>query len=163
MIRVSSFFTLVANCWQISCCTVKKKGTRIPGKKKNKLIERPVPPELKINWSRQMVRLTQKGHRESWKEWEKQIGRQIQQIEKNKSKNTGKSSVDRGTVATLSTYRTRMPLDRLSRISPLHDSNVTSPRFLLRIPGSVDVNMILNLHQLCRATVNAASSAWILT
>jgi len=51
--------------------------------------------------------------------------------------------VDRGTVATLSTYKTRMLLDRLSRISPLHNSNVTTPRFLQRSPGSVDVNIVL--------------------
>ena len=36
VIRVSSFFTLVAIFWQISCCSVKKEDTRIPGKKKNK-------------------------------------------------------------------------------------------------------------------------------
>ena len=63
--------------------------------------------------------------------------------EKQIGKLTGRISVDRGTVATLSTYKTRMLLDRLSRISPLHNSNVTTPRFLQRSPGSVDVNIVL--------------------
>ena len=57
--------------------------------------------------------------------------------EKQIGKLTGRISVDRGTVATLSTYKTRMLLDRLSRISPLHDVDIAQHGLLQRIAGNV--------------------------
>ena len=60
-------------------------------------------------------------------------------MKRNKSRKlAGRFSVDRSTVATLSTYKTQMLIDRLSRISPLHVWKYISSWSHQRAPEIVD-------------------------